>query len=186
MATWASWSCWCPWVLMSMHRWVPHAFRWSASGSQPSSIWFRTFVANRNPKLSHKPLKFLLVSGALQWPNCPPSRGWPAESRPGVALVEVWGWRQQGHLPGLLPIPAHLGPPKHPDTAAAGPADPREPSDAARERGWGELWHGVRVHRGWGESRLTCSWLCKMEEERPFSLYLLRPLECLLILRVST
>ena len=59
-------------------------------GIQPS-IRSHALAASRNLRLSHKHLKFLLVSGALQWPNRPASCGGPAESRPGVALVEVWG-----------------------------------------------------------------------------------------------
>ena len=74
-----------------------------------------------------------MVPGALQWPNCPPSGSGPAEPRPGVTPVEVWGRCQQGHLPGLLSVPTHVGPPQHADTAAAGPADPREPADTAGE-----------------------------------------------------
>lgn len=38
MATWASWSFWCPWVLMSMLRWVLHTYRWSESGSSSLTL----------------------------------------------------------------------------------------------------------------------------------------------------
>ena len=51
----------------------------------------RAFAAGRTSKLSRKHLEFLMVPGALQWPNCPPSGSGPAESRPGVTPIEVWG-----------------------------------------------------------------------------------------------
>lgn len=58
MATWALWSFWCPWVLMSMLRLVLPA-------SDALSQVPRAHVVSRNSKRSRKHLKFLLVSGAL-------------------------------------------------------------------------------------------------------------------------